>query len=97
MDDAIRSGLERIITLLTEIAEAVEQRTVPPLWTSKPWLILGCSKSGFYRFASEHDDLRLIRLPGVGPKWRIVDLQKFSEKQKLSPRRVRRTVIEDGG
>lgn len=88
---AANEPIVAVLNKLDELKDALIAANEPkPLWTGQPWKVVGVSKTAWYSFASQFDELRPIRLPGAGPKWRIRDLEKFSEKLKLSPRRVKK-------
>jgi predicted DNA-binding transcriptional regulator AlpA len=57
----------------------------PPLLTTRPWLILGVSRSGFYRLLAAGQVPQPVTPDGVRRAWRIADLERWVER--LRPRK----------
>lgn len=48
-----------------------------PLLTRQPWLIVGISRSAFYRLLAADQAPRPLAVPGSGRVWRVSDLERW--------------------
>jgi predicted DNA-binding transcriptional regulator AlpA len=55
-----------------------------PLLVRQPWLVVGLSKSAWYRLASADRTPKPVRLPGSRPLYRLSDLQDWVTSLRAS-------------
>jgi predicted DNA-binding transcriptional regulator AlpA len=71
--------------------------SLPPLLTPVPWIILGMSRSAFYRLLAAGKVPPPIRLEGCRRVWRIKDLERWVSSLKPSRRGAPLATVDPDG
>jgi predicted DNA-binding transcriptional regulator AlpA len=63
--------------------------------TGRPWLVVGLSRSAWFRLRSAGACPAPVSLPGSHPRWRVADLQRWVNNLRPARRRAQHEDAAD--